>query len=169
MPRVMLLGKLPLAGSYVPPPGRLLQPGLYGVRRAGLGLSTAEVCNDPATLFMQTLAAGFSGAASSGCRTGTGGQAQDAGWCAASTAVGQANTTMSTVCTQARNADSAAGDPTESENLQAQLEIERLRAQTQIGSGAYGGAAQRTNYTPYIIGGLVLVGVVGLAVALKKR
>lgn len=166
MPRVMLLGKLPLAGAYVPPPGRLLS-GLNG-RRGRLGVTTEEVCNDPATLFMQTLAAGFSGAASSGCRTSSGGTAQDPGWCAASTAVGQANTTMSTVCQQARTSASASGDPTASEDLQAQLEIERLRASNQMNLAAQS-SARAPNYTPYIVGGLALVGVVGLAVLLKKR
>jgi len=172
MPRVMLLGKLPLAGQYTPPPGRLLQagPGLYGVRRAGLGLTMEEVCTDPATMFMQAAAGAFSGAASSGCRTTSGGQQADAGWCAASTGTGTANTTLTAACQSARAAASQSGDPTEMETLEAQLEIERLRAQSTTNLAQMGAAARPApDYKPYIIGGVALVAVVGLVYFLKKK
>jgi hypothetical protein len=174
MPRVMMLGRLPLAGQYQPPPGRLLQaqPGLYGLRRGGLGLTTSEVCNDPATMFMQTAAGLFSGAASSGCATGTGGQAADQGWCSASTGVAAANTAMNTACAQARAAQNSGVDPTAMETLQAQLEIERLRAQSStnlVSSMQAGAATRKPDYTPYIIGGVALAALLGVVLVMKKR
>jgi hypothetical protein len=180
MPKVMLLGNLPLAGAYQPPPGRLLmsEPGLYGLSGSGrrrrnmrgLGDTTSDVCNDPGTMFMQTLAAGFSGAASSGCHTTSGGAVQDQGWCSVSTGVQSANTTLNAVCQQARA--SAQGDPTENQNLQAQLEIERLRAQSSANISAATAHAQvgaKTDYTPYIFAGVGLVAVVGLALFFRKK
>lgn len=183
MPKVMLLGNLPLAGAYQPPPGRLLmsEPGLYGLSGSGrrrrntrglaaLGDTTSDVCNDPATLFAQTLAAGFSGAASSGCRTTSGGAAQDQGWCTASTGVASANTTLNAVCQQARAA--AHGDPTENQNLQAQLEIERLRAQSSANIASASAHAQvgaKVDYTPYIFAGVGLAVVVGAALYFRKK
>ncbi len=177
MPRVMLLGRLPLAGQYQPPPGRLLQagPGLYGLRRGGmggLGATMEEICNDPGTMFAQALAAGFSGAASSGCTTRDGAP-QDAGWCAASTGTAAANTALNAACTQARASASASGDPTALEDLRAQLEIERLRNESTMslvqGMQQRPVAAPAVDYKPYIIGGLALVGIIGLVVVLKKR
>lgn len=172
MPRVMMLGRLPLAGQYQPPPGRLLQaqPGLYGLRRGGLGVTMSEVCNDPATMFMQTAGGLFSGAASSGCQT-TGGHQADAGWCAASTGVAAANTTMTAACQQARAAAVASGDPTEIESLNAQLEIERLRAQSAMNlqTSMASRPAPKPDYTPYIVGGVALAAIVGLALVMKKR
>lgn len=173
MPRVMLLGNLPVAGAYQPPPGRLLQPqpGLYGLGRVGrLGVTTSEICNDPATMFLQAGSGLFSGAASSGCRTGAGGQQVDAGWCSASTGVAAANTAMNTACASARSAASQQGDPTELESLRSQIEIERLRAQSTTNL-AQTAAQQRqaADYKPYLYGGIALAAVVGLIVIVKMK
>ena len=173
MPRVMLLGRLPLAGQYRPPPGRLLQagPGLYGL--GNLGVTMEEICNDPATMFIQAGTSLFAGAASSGCQTRDGRQV-DASWCAASTGVTAANTSLNTACAAARTAaqnTSSDADPTELETLRAQLEIERLRAQgsTNLAMASSARAGAATDYKPYIYGGIALAAVIGLIVVFKKR
>jgi len=186
MPRVMMLGSsVPRAGGYRPPPGIVVHsPSLVGLgrinhvggrRRIG-GLGTMqEICDDPATAFIQTGLEIFRSASASGCTqvTRDGRRvAQDEGWCAASRGTQAGNTAFDRNCTRVREAAQAeadANDPTEMSSLRAQLDLERQRSDMLLQTRNVGAteSAER-DYTPWLVGGAVGLGVIGLVLLMKR-
>jgi len=159
MPRVMMLGNLPLAGAYRPTPGRVV-----GMTRGLHGLGDLlETCNDPGVAIGSALSS--SAGAGFGTATGDSTEAQAARAFGAAFSGFSAN--LSTACAQARAA-AASGDPTAAQDLQAALDIERARnegyqASISMQQQSSGGTVAK-DYTPYyVVGGL---GVLGLLAAL---
>jgi hypothetical protein len=204
MPKVMLLGNLPLAGAYQPPPGRVVHsrhappsppPELRGVLgslgrlpydypyQVPFGLSSS-VSNIPYNLGrspIQQRAATLRGVAEDKAAA-LAAAANVRDLCKAACAMGYAAPAQATDkarceagCDAAFAASAAIinstmipppadATPEEQASLQAERDalMASLLAQQQAAQ-----STQKTDYTPYIIGGLALVGVVGLIVVLK--
>ena len=190
MARVMTISGLPMAGSFRPPPGRVLETrqlgglgfpaaglmglgfpaaGLIGHRRLrGLGTMT-DVCNDPATAIMMSLASGTAaGLAAQG----------DRGWQQAGTGVRAATDAFNTACTAARTREAAASAaPGDAQSAAALLQIQALTQQAQAQQAQL--MLQQAQSEQILgvdknvfYGGLAVVGVlgaVGLWLAFKKK
>lgn len=199
MARVMTLSGLPVAGAYRQPPGRILgELVLSGMGRSyrgdrdlrgelsrsyrgdrdlrglgGLGLTTAEMCNDPASALLSTLSAGVA--------AGLAAQ-HDQGWQQAGSGVQAATTAFNAACTSARAA--AAGqvissDPAAQSTAAALAQIQALSQQQQSSAMQMQMQQQLSMQHSLIMGlqpavfygGLALVGVlgaVGLYFAFRK-
>jgi hypothetical protein len=161
------LGELVLAGM-----GRSQRGTSINSMRGHLGLTAAEMCNDPASALISTLTAGI----------GAGLAAQhDQGWQQAGTGVQAATTAFNAACTAARA--QAAGqvissDPAAQSTAAALAQIQQLTMQQQ--SQAQMMAAQAQMQAQHMIlglspgvfyGGLAAIGVlgaVGVFFALRK-
>jgi hypothetical protein len=187
MSRVMTLSGLPMAGAYRPPPGRVLGlgsigfpaaalrfpaaalHGMYRPRMRGLGVTMTEMCNDPATAIMTTLASGLS----AGFAAQT-----DHGWQQAGTGVAAATTAFNAACTQARAAANAASAaPGDAQAAATLMQIQALTQQQQMMQAQAALQAAQSNQIlgldkPVFYGGLAVLGLLGLAgayYAFKKR
>ena len=196
MARVMTLSGLPMAGAYRQPPGRVIGElaGLGISRRGaseatlraignsrrgssvnalrGLGLTTLEMCNDPASALISTMTAGFA--------AGLAAQ-HDQGWQQAGTGVQSATTAFNAACTAARAAaagQTMSADPAAQSTAAALAQIQALTAQQQAQAQMMTMQAQMQSSSQILgldssvfYGGLAVVGVlgaVGLFFALRK-
>jgi len=177
----MTIAGLPMAGAYRPPPGRVLGVGnlagmgfpaaalhfpasalhgMYRPRMRGLGVTMTEMCNDPATAIMTTLASGLSaGFAAQG----------DRGWQQAGTGVTAATTAFNAACTRAAAAANAASPaPGDAGAAATLMQIQALTQQQQTSAMQAQLLAAQSNQImgldkPVFYGGLALLGLLGLA------